>query len=57
MRLSSCAGRSGPGHSRQRPEFATRAPMTTDSLGNPVTLREAGSLGAVNDFVEGFIAC
>ena len=31
--------------------------MTTDSLGNPVTLREAGSLGAVNDFVEGFIAC
>ena len=31
--------------------------MTTDSLGNPVTLREAGSLGAVNDFAEGFIAC
>ena len=31
--------------------------MTTDSLGNPVTLREAGSLGAVNDFIEGFIAC
>jgi hypothetical protein len=31
--------------------------MTTDSLGNPVTLREAGSLGAMNDFVEGFIAC
>ena len=31
--------------------------MTTDSLGNPVTLCEAGSLGAVNDFVEGFIAC
>ena len=31
--------------------------MITDSLGNPVTLREAGSLGAVNDFVEGFIAC
>jgi hypothetical protein len=31
--------------------------MTTDSLGNPVTLREAGSLSAVNDFVEGFIAC
>ena len=31
--------------------------MTTDSLGNPVALREAGSLGAVNDFVEGFIAC
>ena len=31
--------------------------MITDSLGNPVTLREAGGLGAVNDFVEGFIAC
>ena len=31
--------------------------MTTDSLGNPVTLREAGSLSAVNDFIEGFIAC
>ena len=31
--------------------------MISDSLGNPVTLREAGSLGAVNDFVEGFIAC
>lgn len=31
--------------------------MATDSLGNPVSLREADSLGAVNDFVEGFIAC
>ena len=31
--------------------------MIADSLGNPVTLRQAGSLGAVNDFVEGFIAC
>ncbi len=31
--------------------------MLTDSLGNPVTLQDAGSLGAVNDFVEGFIAC
>jgi hypothetical protein len=28
-----------------------------DSLGNPVTLADAGSLGAVNDFVEGVIAC
>ena len=31
--------------------------MLTDSLGNPVTLQDASSLGAVNDFVEGFIAC
>ncbi|MBU3740265.1 MAG: tetratricopeptide repeat protein [Rhodoferax sp.] len=31
--------------------------MIFDSLGNPVTLREAASLEAVNDFVEGFIAC
>lgn len=30
--------------------------MWTDSLGNPVTLRDGGSLAAVNDFVEGFIA-
>lgn len=29
----------------------------TDSLGNAVTLQERGSLAAVNDFVEGFIAC
>ena len=29
----------------------------TDSLGNPVTLHEPGSLAALNDFVEGFIAC
>jgi len=28
-----------------------------DSLGNAVTLQNAGSLAAVNDFVEGFIAC
>ena len=31
--------------------------MLTDCLGNPVTLQDASSLGAVNDFVEGFIAC
>ena len=31
--------------------------MTTDSLGNPVTLREPDSLSAFNNFVEGFIAC
>ena len=31
--------------------------MLTDILGNPVTLQDASSLGAVNDFVEGFIAC
>lgn len=29
----------------------------TDSLGNPVTLRDERSLAALNDFVEGFIAC
>lgn len=29
---------------------------TTDSLGNPLTLRDAASLAAVNDFTEGFIA-
>ncbi|MBT2322878.1 tetratricopeptide repeat protein [Variovorax paradoxus] len=28
-----------------------------DSLGNPVSLTDATSLRAVNDFVEGFIAC
>ncbi|MBT2303494.1 tetratricopeptide repeat protein [Variovorax paradoxus] len=28
-----------------------------DSLGNPVSLTDAASLRAVNDFVEGFIAC
>ena len=31
--------------------------MFTDSLGNPVSLQDAGSVGALNDFVEGFIAC
>lgn len=30
--------------------------MSTDVLGNRVTLRDASSLSAVNDFVEGFIA-
>ncbi|RYF44087.1 MAG: tetratricopeptide repeat protein [Comamonadaceae bacterium] len=30
--------------------------MWTDVLGNPVTLQDAASLPAVNDFVEGFIA-
>ena len=30
--------------------------MWTDSLGNPVTLADARSLPALNDFVEGFIA-
>jgi hypothetical protein len=30
--------------------------MWTDSLGNALTLEDGGSLGAVNDFVEGFIA-
>ena len=29
----------------------------TDSLGNPLTLQNPENLGAVNDFVEGFIAC
>lgn len=32
------------------------APLT-DSLGNPVTLRDERSIAAINDFVEGFIAC
>lgn len=31
--------------------------MPTDSLGNPVTLQNASSLAALNDFVEGVIAC
>ena len=31
--------------------------MLTDSLGNAVTLHDAASLAAVNDFVEGFMAC
>lgn len=31
--------------------------MLADSLGNPVTLQDAASLVALNDFVEGVIAC
>ncbi len=31
--------------------------MQHDCLGNPVRLQDAASLGAVNDFVLGFIAC
>ena len=31
--------------------------MPTDSLGNAVTLQQASSLPALNDFVEGVIAC
>ncbi len=31
--------------------------MLTDSLGSPVTLDNASSLAAVDDFVEGFISC
>lgn len=30
--------------------------MSTDALGNPVTLQDPSSLDALNDFVEGFIA-
>lgn len=30
---------------------------TTDSLGNPATLHDSASMAALNDFVEGFIAC
>lgn len=30
--------------------------MSTDALGNPVTLQDAASLAPLNDFVEGFIA-
>ena len=37
---------------------ATMQPPTlTDSLGNAVTPQDAASLAALNDFVEGFIAC
>ncbi len=32
-------------------------PPRTDSLGSPVTLHDATSATALNDFVEGFIAC
>ena len=32
-------------------------PPRTDSLGNPITLHDATSAAALNDFVEGFIAC
>ncbi len=31
--------------------------MLADLLGNPVTLHNPSSLGALNDFVEGFISC
>lgn len=30
--------------------------MSTDALGNPVSLHDAASIGALDDFVEGFIA-
>lgn len=30
---------------------------TTDSLGNPLTLHDPASAAALNDFIEGFIAC
>jgi len=33
------------------------APRLSDSLGNPLSLDDPTSLGAVNDFVEGFISC
>ena len=46
------AGRSGPGRSRRRKPST----MSTDSLGNPLTLDDGASLRAVNDFVQGFIA-
>src|SRR3954469_4008724 len=42
------------GHGRSRPQ--KRCTMSTDSLGNAVTLDSASSLPALNDFVEGFIA-
>ena len=32
-------------------------PLRTDSLGNATTVHDASSLAALNDFVEGFIAC
>ena len=32
-------------------------PPRTDSLGNPITLQDETSATALNDFVEGFIAC
>jgi len=31
--------------------------VLTDSLGNPVRLADPASLGALNDFVDGFISC
>src|SRR3954471_8487054 len=52
VRSSRCASRSGPGRNRL-PKPSTKS---TDALGNPVTLRNAASLGPLNDFVEGFIA-
>ena len=36
---------------------STTHTRTTDSLGNPLALHDAASAAAVNDFVEGFIAC
>lgn len=44
--------RSGRGRNR-RPKPST---MSTDALGNAVTLEHEGSLGPLNAFVEGFIA-
>ncbi len=35
----------------------TAASSLADSLGNPLSLADPASLGAVNDFVEGFISC
>ncbi len=42
---------------RQSPTGCSMTAPLTDSLGNPVTLRDERSLAAINDFVEGFIAC
>ena len=35
----------------------TNSMSLADSLGNPVHLQDAGSLAALNDFVDGFISC
>ena len=41
----------------QRRDTTLKQQMATDSLGNPVHLEDPSSLAAVNDFVEGLIAC
>ena len=57
MPTSCCGLHNAPGRKFPLPDGLVKANVATDSLGNPLTLQHPENLGAVNDFVEGFIAC